>query len=66
MTVTLNGEPRELPAQASVADLLKVLDLAKAPCAVEVNRSIVPKANHAAHTLAEGDTIEVVTLVGGG
>ncbi|MCP4498190.1 MAG: sulfur carrier protein ThiS, partial [Phycisphaeraceae bacterium] len=29
-------------------------------------RNVVPKAAHAATTLGEGDTIEIVTLVGGG
>ena len=37
-----------------------------APCAVEVNRLLVPKRKHEQHQLIEGDTVEIVTLVGGG
>jgi thiamine biosynthesis protein ThiS len=33
---------------------------------VEVNRKVVPRRQHAEHTLRDGDTVEIVTLVGGG
>lgn len=66
MTVVVNGEPRHLPDQATVADLLRELDLARAACAVEVNKTLIPKPRHPQHPLSEGDRIEVVTLVGGG
>ena len=64
--VTLNGEPRELPAGATVADLVARLTPTGRPCAVEVNREIVPRSAHAAHALREGDAVEVVGFVGGG
>lgn len=66
MTVIVNGEPRTLPDQSPVAALLRDLKLDKGACAVEVNKKLVPKSRHPDHTLAEGDRIEVVTLVGGG
>lgn len=66
MTVVVNGEPRQLPDQATVTDLLRDLNLARAACAVEVNKAIVPKPRHEQHPLRDGDRIEVVTLVGGG
>jgi len=34
--------------------------------AVEVNRRVVPRRDHAATLLQDGDSIEIVTLVGGG
>ena len=34
--------------------------------AVERNREIIPRAQHAIATLNEGDTLEVVHFVGGG
>ncbi|MGB2938329.1 MAG: sulfur carrier protein ThiS, partial [Phycisphaerae bacterium] len=34
--------------------------------AVEVNRELVPRSRHGARALAEGDAVEIVTLVGGG
>lgn len=66
MTLIVNGEPRTLPPEASVADLVRELGLEKSACAVEVNRHLIPKADHSKRSLSEGDSIEVVTLVGGG
>jgi len=65
--VTVNGQPHELPAGATVAALLATLSPPpKGPCAVEVNREIVPRSQHAARRLADGDAVEIVTFVGGG
>jgi sulfur carrier protein len=66
MTVRVNGEPVELASGETVADLLVRLRLAGAPCAVEVNERLVPRATHKDRPLNEGDVVEVVTLVGGG
>ena len=66
MKLTVNGEAREVPQAASVADLLDLLEVRAPRVAVEVNRAIVPRARHAEHRLADGDTIEIVTFVGGG
>ncbi len=66
MTVHVNGHETEMPDGATVADLLERLGLAGRPVAVERNREVVPKDRRARVTLAEGDRIEVVTLVGGG
>jgi sulfur carrier protein len=49
-----------------VARLLAELGLAAGHVAVEVNLQLVPRAQHARQSLAEGDRIEIVTLVGGG
>ncbi|MGL6072825.1 MAG: sulfur carrier protein ThiS [Fimbriiglobus sp.] len=66
MTITLNAKEQQLQPGSTVADLLK--SLAKDPryLAVEVNRSVVARAEHAKHTLNPGDQVEIVTLVGGG
>jgi sulfur carrier protein len=64
--VTVNGEARELPEGATVASLLASLSAPGQPVAVEVNRELVPRSQHGARRLAEGDAIEIVTLVGGG
>jgi len=66
VTITLNGECRELPDGLTVADLLGRLELRPEHVAVEVNRDLLPRARHAATRLADGDALEVVTLVGGG
>jgi len=66
MHVTINGTPRELPADTTIAGLLKELGLDTRPCAVELNRSVVPADRHLSTQIHEHDTIELVTLVGGG
>ena len=66
MNVTLNGEMTTLDAPCTVEELLVRRDLDDLPCAVEVNRDLVPRGSHADHMLREGDAIEIVTLVGGG
>lgn len=66
MTVTVNGERKALPAGCTVAGLVECLGLAQRACAVEVDRQLVPRKDHAARRLAPGATVEIVTLVGGG
>lgn len=63
---TVNGEPRQAPAGATIAWLLAELGVEPRQVAVEVNLELVPRGRHAEHALAPGDRLEVVTLVGGG
>jgi sulfur carrier protein len=66
MQITVNGQSRQVDRNTTVADLLGQLRLGGKPVAVEVNLELVPRQNHAQHLLAEGDRLEIVTLVGGG
>lgn len=66
MTIIVNGQPRQIDPSSTVEALLADLGLAKSPCAVEVNQTLVPKRLHKERPLAEGDRVEIVTLVGGG
>ncbi|MEY3162489.1 MAG: sulfur carrier protein ThiS [Planctomycetota bacterium] len=66
LRVQVNGEEREFIAPLTVADLIEQLGLAGRPVAVERNKALVRKAEHAATALADGDRIEVVTFFGGG
>ena len=66
MRVTVNDQATDLPDAATVADLLMTLALPGTRVAVEVNRQLVRRLQHAETRLKDGDTIEVVTLVGGG
>jgi sulfur carrier protein len=66
VSVWLNGQPRQLATGTSVAALLAELGLPVAQVAVEVNRELVPRADHSTRELADGDRLEIVTLVGGG
>lgn len=66
MRITVNGQTREAPAGTTLAQLIELVGLSGQPCAAEVNRAVVPKREHAEHALRDGDTVELVTLVGGG
>lgn len=66
MHIQLNGEPYELPAGKTVADLLLSLDLVGRRVAVELNFEIVPRSQHDSTLLTEGDQVEVVHAIGGG
>lgn len=65
MKLTINGQPQDVAAQR-VDQLLEELGLAGQAVAVELNKDVVPKKAHASTDLNEGDTLELVTLVGGG
>jgi sulfur carrier protein len=65
MKITVNGNATEIPEGLTVTALLAHLGL-QGPVAVERNRDVVPRAEHAATTLSEGDQIEIVHFVGGG
>jgi sulfur carrier protein len=64
--IVVNGRPRELPQSLTVAELLERLEIPPRGVAVEVNMQLVPRAAHAERRLADGDELEIVTLVGGG
>ena len=66
MTILLNGEPKEIPADLAVAGLIRELGLTPERLAIEVNRRIIRRADWPSTTLAEGDKVEVVHFVGGG
>ena len=66
MRVTVNGEAHEVPAELTVRGLIELLDLSGGPVAVERNGDVVPRAEHVATALADGDVIEIVHFVGGG
>ncbi|WP_248785349.1 sulfur carrier protein ThiS, partial [Escherichia coli] len=66
MNIQLNGEPRTLPASATLHDLLQAEQLLQRRVAVEVNGEIVSRSRHGEHVLAEGDVVEIVHALGGG
>ncbi|HET6898067.1 MAG TPA: sulfur carrier protein ThiS [Vicinamibacteria bacterium] len=64
--VSVNGESVSMPTGTTLAELLRRLSLEGKPVAVEHNRRVVPRAEHASVRLNHGDTLEIVTFVGGG
>ncbi len=66
VTITLNGDVRDVPAGSTIADLLERLEVPAKGVAVERNRAIAPKSAYESIQLEGGDHIEIVTFVGGG
>jgi thiamine biosynthesis protein ThiS len=64
--VVVNGAPKDVEGGATIATLLASLGVDARRIAVEKNREIVPRAEHATTPLADGDRVEIVTMVGGG
>lgn len=66
LEIMVNGEPRQVPAPATLDDLLRQLGLDPRMVVVELNREIVRRPRLAGTALADGDTVELVHFVGGG
>ena len=65
MQLNINGEIQEMEA-GTIGQVLVRLGLEKTACAVELNRTLIPARERTDHRLKDGDTLEIVTLVGGG
>lgn len=66
MQVWINGERRELPGPASVADALAALGAPTVGIAVAVDGEVVPRAGWSTFELADEARVEVLTAVQGG
>jgi thiamine biosynthesis protein ThiS len=66
VTVTINGESREIPDGLNVADLLGHLGIAADRVAIERNRNILPRAQWQGTAVETDDSYEIVHFVGGG
>jgi sulfur carrier protein len=67
LTLTVNGAATRLdPAPATVAELVRALDLEGKRIAVERNGEIVPKGRYASTDVGPDDRFEIVAAVGGG
>ena len=66
MRCTVNGQDQELPDDLTISELIVRMGLSDAICAAEVDRELVPRRERDSRVLREGQTVEIVTLVGGG
>ena len=66
MTVIVNGQPKECPDGASLAQFIEHLQLKGDRVAVELNRAIAVRNRWAETPLRQGDRLEIVHFVGGG
>ena len=66
MTVIVNGQPKDCPDGASLAQFIEHLHLKADRVAVELNREIAFRKLWSEMPLREGDRLEIVHFVGGG
>jgi thiamine biosynthesis protein ThiS len=67
ITLTVNGTPRELERNSTVAGLLGSLSIDPRLVVVEHNRSILrDRDSFGSLQLNDGDVVEIVHFVGGG
>lgn len=66
ITVTVNGEEREIAAGQSVKAFLESLDLHPGMVVVERNREILDRDRYGEVVVEPGDLLELVHFVGGG
>jgi thiazole synthase len=66
LSLTVNGEPRRIVAGATIAELVRSLELNPQKVAVERNGEIAPRSTLADVVLGDGDVLEIVHFVGGG
>jgi len=64
--LTLNGKPRDLPSELTIAALLETLGIDRRMVAVAHNGDVVPRDRYDGVSLGDGDSVEVVRMVGGG
>ena len=66
MELKVNGEPQTVPDQLTVLQLLERLQVTPEQVVVEVNLTVLKRAQHATTMLRPGDVVEIVRFVGGG
>lgn len=66
MTLTVNGEPREVGDGTTLDALIETLGVRRDGIAAALNDEVVPRARHAGTTLHDGDRLEIIVAVAGG
>jgi sulfur carrier protein len=66
MTITINGEPREVAQAQDIGQLIDELGLPAPAILVEHNGLALRREEWPTRPLAEGDRIELVRIVAGG
>jgi sulfur carrier protein len=66
LDLLVNGEPRQVPRNCTVEELLATLGMGEQRIAVAINRGVVPRSTFHTQRLASGDRVEILEAVGGG
>lgn len=66
ISVTINGEKREVPGEIDLDQLLELFSLPKQRVAIELNQTVVRRSDWPSTKVRDNDKIEVIHFVGGG
>lgn len=66
MTVSVNGEPREVPEGTTLDRIVATLTQVSTGVAAALNETVVPRGQWPTTALGDGDRVEVLTAVQGG
>ena len=66
MNIILNGRDYEVPPNTTIAQLIKLREIKTPAYAVERNKEVIFRKEHAETLLHENDKVEIVVAVGGG
>ena len=66
ISVTINGEKRAVPTEVNLDKLLELFSLPKQRVAIELNNTVVRRADWPETIIRDDDRVEVVHFVGGG
>ncbi|MGW5848517.1 sulfur carrier protein ThiS [Streptomyces sp. NPDC055254] len=66
MTISVNGEPREVVAGTTLDAVVATLTAAPSGVAAALNETVVPRGQWPATPVGDGDRVEVLTAVQGG
>ncbi|MFG3049756.1 sulfur carrier protein ThiS [Kitasatospora sp. NPDC048239] len=64
--LTVNGEPRQVPAATTLAEVVAALSQANSGVAAALNEAVVPRGSWPLTRLSAGDRVEILTAVQGG
>ncbi|MEL7497114.1 MAG: sulfur carrier protein ThiS [Planctomycetota bacterium] len=66
VNIKVNDEEQRVPAGTTISGLLDLMQITSPAVAVELNLEVQPRHQFDSCQLSEGDSVEIVTLVGGG
>jgi len=66
MILKINGEKKEFKDGITLENIIEIYNLQNIPFVFELNLNIIQKSDCASIILKEGDSLEIVSLCGGG
>ena len=66
ITCRINGMDYSFPKGATLEDFLKTKNLPAGAVVIELNKRVLQKGQYDGIVLANGDTLEIIQVIGGG